>query len=61
MKPIEELTDQLFKNCPERVKVHTYRHVVAKDDILPIALAKGPSGRELLFNFDNRGSADTVS
>lgn len=60
MQPVEELTEQLFKNCPERVQLRSYRHVVPSDAILPLAISKGPTGKELLFNYNNRQSKDLV-
>lgn len=61
MQPVEELTEQLFKTCPERVQIRSYRHVVPADAVLPLAIAKGPSGKELLFNYGNRQNKDLVS
>ncbi|ETN58517.1 regulator of telomere elongation helicase 1 rtel1 [Anopheles darlingi] len=54
MKPTEELTEQVFRNCPERVTIKSYPHVVPPDAVLPIALARGPSGKDFLFNYANR-------
>ncbi|XP_053695982.1 ATP-dependent DNA helicase DDX11 [Sabethes cyaneus] len=61
MQPVEELTEQLFKACPERVQLRSYRHVVPADAILPIAISKGPSGKEFLFNYGNRQSKDLLN
>ncbi|XP_055549308.1 ATP-dependent DNA helicase DDX11 [Wyeomyia smithii] len=61
MHPVEELTEQLFKDCPERVQLRSYRHVVPADAILPLAFSKGPSGKELLFNYNNRQSKDLLN
>ncbi|XP_035779102.1 ATP-dependent DNA helicase DDX11-like isoform X1 [Anopheles albimanus] len=54
MKPTEELTGQVFRNCPERVTIKSYPHVVPPDAVLPIALARGPSEKDFLFNYANR-------
>ncbi|XP_062554227.1 ATP-dependent DNA helicase DDX11 [Armigeres subalbatus] len=61
MQPIEELTEQLFKSCQERVQVKSYGHVVPADAVLPLAIAKGPSGKELLFNFANRQNKELLN
>ncbi|XP_052869609.1 ATP-dependent DNA helicase DDX11 [Anopheles cruzii] len=54
MQPTEELTEQIFRNCPERVTIKSYPHVVPLDAVRPIALARGPTGKEFLFNYANR-------
>uniref|UniRef100_A0A182IKL4 DNA 5'-3' helicase n=1 Tax=Anopheles atroparvus TaxID=41427 RepID=A0A182IKL4_ANOAO len=61
MQPTEELTEQIFRNCWERVTIKSYPHVVPNDAVLPIALARGPSGKEFLFNFGNRQNADQLA
>lgn len=60
MQPITEFTEQLFADCRDRVKVHTFNHVVAQDAVLPLAYGKGPSGKELLFNFANKNNKEMV-
>jgi chromosome transmission fidelity protein 1 len=54
MKPTEELTDQLFKSCINRVEVHSFGHVVPNRSILPIALSHGATGKEFLFTHVNK-------
>ncbi|XP_058454504.1 ATP-dependent DNA helicase DDX11 [Malaya genurostris] len=61
MQPVDELTEQLFKSCPERVQLKSYRHVVPQDAVLPLAIAKGPSGKELLFNYSNRQNKELLN
>ncbi|XP_075153701.1 ATP-dependent DNA helicase DDX11 [Haematobia irritans] len=56
MQPTNELTEQLFSTCPERVKLRFYDHVVPDDAVLPYVVTKGPSGRNLCFNFTQRSS-----
>ncbi|XP_050068650.1 ATP-dependent DNA helicase DDX11 [Anopheles maculipalpis] len=54
MQPTEELTEQVFRHHRERVTIKSYPHVVPKDAVLPIALGRGPTGKEFLFNFANK-------
>lgn len=55
MKPIAELTDQLFAGQSDRLRDFSFGHVVAPDAIRPIVVAKGPSGQHrFLFNFANK-------
>lgn len=60
MQPTSELTEQLFSSCPERVKLRFYDHVVSDDAVLPFVVTKGPSGRNLCFNFAQRSSTVMV-
>jgi chromosome transmission fidelity protein 1 len=61
MKPTEELTEQLFKNCKERVEIHSFGHVVPSKSILPIALSHGCSGKEFVFTHVNKNCGIMVS
>uniref|UniRef100_A0A182R4W6 DNA 5'-3' helicase n=1 Tax=Anopheles funestus TaxID=62324 RepID=A0A182R4W6_ANOFN len=60
MQPTEELTEQVFRNCRERVTIKSYPHVVPKDAVLPIALGRGPTGKEFLFNFANKQNVEML-
>lgn len=61
MKPVDELVGQLFKNCKDRVEIHSFGHVVPRQSILPIALSHGCSGKEFLFTHVNKGCEAMVS
>lgn len=61
MKPTDELTEQLFKKCKDRVEIHSFGHVVPSKSILPIALSHGSSGKELLFTHANKNCEAMVS
>ncbi|XP_053964486.1 ATP-dependent DNA helicase DDX11 [Anastrepha ludens] len=61
MQPTRELTEQLFRACPNRVREHFYSHVVPPDAVLPLVVAQGPTGRRLCFNYSERGTADMLA
>ncbi|EDW75043.1 uncharacterized protein Dwil_GK19963 [Drosophila willistoni] len=61
MKPTEELIEQLFANCTERVVERFYDHVVPPDAVLPFAITKGPTGTNLCFNYTQRGSSKMLT
>jgi chromosome transmission fidelity protein 1 len=63
MQPISEFKDQLFVSAGasvERVTHFSCGHVIPKENILPIVLQRGPSGRELDFTFTNRDRQETM-
>lgn len=60
MQPTGELTEQLFKSCPERVQLRFYDHVVPDDAVLPFVVTKGPRGKNLCFNYAQRSSSEMV-
>ena len=60
MKPTYELTEQLFKNCKDRVEIYSFGHVVDSKSILPITLSRGCSGKEFLFNHANKNNPEMV-
>lgn len=57
MQPISEFRDQLFVNAGaslERIQHFSCGHVISKDKILPLTLARGPSGVPLDFRYGHR-------
>lgn len=60
MEPTFEFTEQLFKNCQDRVEIHSFGHVVPKESILPIALSQGSSNKEFLFTFQQKENIEMV-
>ena len=64
MQPVSEFRDQLLVAAgaePSRVAVFSCGHVVPPDQLLTVSLAAGPSGADLLFNYQNRAQPATVS
>ncbi|XP_052891660.1 ATP-dependent DNA helicase DDX11 isoform X2 [Anopheles moucheti] len=60
MQPTDELTEQVFRHCRERVTIKSYPHVVPKDAVLPIAISHGPTGKEFMFNFANKQNIEML-
>ncbi|KAH8289737.1 hypothetical protein KR054_010194 [Drosophila jambulina] len=60
MQPTQELKEQLFASCQERLVERFYSHVVPEDAVLPFVLQNGPKGAPLRFNFAQRGSPEML-
>ena len=63
MQPISEFTDQLFYlagGSPDRLKVFTCGHVVSKENILPIIVPSGPTGKVFDFSYQNRKNVEIL-
>ncbi|EDX00878.1 ATP-dependent DNA helicase DDX11 [Drosophila yakuba] len=60
MQPTQELKEQLFTSCQDRLVEHFYNHVVADDAVLPFVISNGPSGAPLSFQFAHRASAEML-
>ncbi|KAH8306808.1 hypothetical protein KR018_002808 [Drosophila ironensis] len=60
MQPTQELREQLFAGCQERVVEHFYSHVVPEDAVLPFVIAHGPKGSQLRFNYAQRDSPEML-
>lgn len=63
MQPVSEFKDQLFGSIgvsPERILEYSCGHVIPDDHLLPIALASGPSGREMDFTYQHRDKPQTL-
>ncbi|XP_071504230.1 ATP-dependent DNA helicase DDX11-like [Diadema antillarum] len=59
MQPVEEFKHQLLVCAgvlPERITEFSCGHVIPPEQLLPIALSKGPTGLELDFTFQSRDS-----
>ena len=64
MQPISEFKEQLFTNAgaPEdRISHFSCGHVIPKENILPIVMQSGPSGRLLDFTYENRNKKETLN
>jgi hypothetical protein len=57
MQPLDEFRDQLFLSAggtAERLTEFSCGHVIPPENILPIALTAGPSGKQLDFAYQSR-------
>ena len=64
MRPMSEFRDQLFLSAgadPSRVHEFSCGHVVPGDQIMPLALAAGPTNTKLDFTYQHRGSPKVVN
>ena len=63
MQPVSEFRDQLLIASgadPARVTTFSCGHVVPPEQLLPVSLGAGPSGAELVFNYQTRALTTTV-
>ncbi|GLG92468.1 Regulator of telomere elongation helicase 1 homolog [Gryllus bimaculatus] len=63
MQPLSEFRDQLFRaagGSSDRLAQFSCDHIVPPENILPIALVKGPTGRELNFSYETRSLPDMI-
>ncbi|EDV45452.1 ATP-dependent DNA helicase DDX11 [Drosophila erecta] len=60
MQPTQELKEQLFTRCQDRLVERFYDHVVEDDAVLPFVISNGPSGAPLSFKFAHRASAEML-
>lgn len=63
MQPFSEFRDQLFLSAgatEDRITEFSCGHVIPPENILPICLSEGPSGRKMNFSYEMRNSNDMV-
>jgi len=60
MQPTQELKEQLFASCQDRLVERFYSHVVPDDAVLPFVVSHGPKGAPLCFKFTQRASPEMV-
>ena len=63
MQPFSEFRDQLFLSAgatTDRITEFSCGHVIPPQNILPICLSEGPSGKKLKFTYEMRNTNETV-
>jgi len=61
MKPYEEIEDMLFQCNKERILHFSCNHVIPNQNLVCLALGKGPTSVDFDFTFKNRKSTGLVS
>lgn len=61
MKPYDEIEDQLFQSSKDRIVHFSCDHVIPEENLLCMALSKGPTNVPFDFTFKNRSSPALVS
>lgn len=59
MQPLSEFRDQLFKNAgadSSRITDFSCGHVIPPENILPIIVCSGSSGKQLDYSYQTRNS-----
>ncbi|CAM9930443.1 unnamed protein product, partial [Laminaria digitata] len=61
MQPTGDLVRQLFSSVePKRVEVFSCGHVIPKENLLPLCVSRGPSGKRFNFTFHRRGTDEQI-
>ncbi len=61
MKPYDEIEDQLFQSAKERIFHFSCDHVIPDENLVCLALSKGPSSVLFDFTYKNRSSPSLVN
>ncbi|XP_066907954.1 ATP-dependent DNA helicase DDX11 isoform X2 [Halyomorpha halys] len=64
MEPKGELKERLFIACGadhQRIMEFSCSHIIPPNQILPIVLTKGPTGKPLDFSYESRSSLTTIN
>ncbi|KAJ3847929.1 helicase C-terminal domain-containing protein [Lentinula lateritia] len=62
MSPISDVQNQLFSHLPlERITRFSCGHIVPPENVLTVAVTKGPSGRELDLRAGKQGDSSTLT
>ncbi|EEQ35419.1 ATP-dependent DNA helicase chl1 [Microsporum canis] len=62
MEPMDDYVDHLLSYVPrEKVKTFTYGHVIPKDNLIAIPVARGMDNVEFNFTFDQRQSEKMIT
>ncbi|CAN0154718.1 unnamed protein product [Ectocarpus fasciculatus] len=61
MQPTGDLVRQLFSSVePSRVEVFSCGHVIPRENLLPLCVSRGPSGKTFNFTFHRRGTDEQL-
>ena len=64
MSPLQSYINALLPDIPtEKLRIHSFPHIVPRENLCVSTLSRGPSGRELIFDFgrrDDRGMMEEV-
>ncbi|CAM9137770.1 unnamed protein product [Scytosiphon promiscuus] len=61
MQPTGDLVRQLFSTVePSRLEVFSCGHVIPRENLLPLCVSKGPSGKTFNFTYNRRGSDEQL-
>ena len=64
MSPLQSYINALLPDIPaEKLRIHSFPHIVPRENLCVSTLSRGPSGRELVFDFgrrDDRGMMEEV-
>ncbi|CAI5458628.1 unnamed protein product [Closterium sp. Yama58-4] len=62
LQPLDTMLDQLFPSLPSaRLRLFSCGHIVPGESVLPLAIAKGPSGKSLEFTFQSRSDPAMIT
>ena len=61
MKPYEDIEDQLFESERGRITNFSCSHVIPDENLVCMALSRGPSSINFDFTYKNRNSPQLVS
>ncbi|CAI5510812.1 unnamed protein product [Closterium sp. Naga37s-1] len=62
LQPLDTMLDQLFPSLPPaRLRLFSCGHIVPGESVLPLAIAKGPSGKNLDFTFQSRSDPAMIA
>ena len=61
MSPLNSYINALLPDfSTERLHVHSFPHIVPKENLCALTLSKGPGGRELIFDFGRREHKEVI-
>lgn len=61
MSPLQSYINSLLPGLEkEKLQIHSFGHIVPKENLCVSTISKGPSGRELTFDFNKRDDSATM-
>jgi chromosome transmission fidelity protein 1 len=61
MSPLSSYINALLPDVPkENLRIHSFPHIVPKENLCVSTLSRGPSGKELIFDFTRRDEKNTM-
>jgi len=61
MSPLQSYITALLPDVPQdQVRIHSFQHIIPRENLVVSTLGRGPSGREMIFDFTRREDAQVI-
>jgi len=61
MSPLQSYVTALLPDVPQdQLRIHSFQHIIPRENLVVSMLGRGPSGREMMFDFTRREDGEVI-